>query len=870
MMVDFLPHGYCMRWEPGLVGTHVIADALIAVSYFCIPGLLWFGIKKRTDIKFNWVFIPFLLFILACGVTHVMDIVTLWAPLYWLAGFFKVVTAVASMVTVAAIYQLMPQIRHVLTPQQMHVRDAQRLQTVLDGATNVSVIATNTDGMITIFNSGAENLLGYTSEELVGRNTLGIFHLASEIAARGLELTQELGKPVQGFDVFVEKAKNGGHDEREWTYVRKDGSHFTVNLVVTALKDPDGAVGGFVGVAMDVSARKAAEAASKISDAHFRLIAETVGDYALLMLDAAGHVISWNIGAERMKGYTAAEVIGQHFSIFYAPEDIEKGHPDEELRIAAKLGRYAEEGWRVRKNGSRYLADVVIAAIYDEAGKACGFAKVVHDITERKRTEERFELVVEASPSAMIMIKGDGLITLVNSQTEKLFGYGRHELVGRSIEMLLPERFRGHHGALVDGFFGAPSARAMAAGRELYGVRKDGSEVPVEIGLNPINASSGKFVLASIIDITARKQTEIALRETEINFRTMVEAVPQMVWITRADGFNIYFSQKWMDYTGLTLEESLGHGWNKPFHPEDRQRAWEAWQEATNRTDGSYRIECRLRRADGAYRWFLILGVRQLNLDGTTQKWFGTCTDITLAKVSEAGLKAANHELEQFAYVASHDLKAPLRAIQKSAKWLEEDLEEHLTDETREHLKVLRGRVKRMDKLLDDLLAYARIGRSTDSRYEEGIKGDVLMEDVLALLPLEGFLVEVSASFANIEVCRMPLQHILMNLIGNGIKHHHQKTGKIGVTVEDAGDFYSFAVKDDGPGIAAQFHDQVFEMFRTLRPRDQVEGSGMGLAMVRKHIEVAGGRLRLESARGEGSTFRFTWPKRHQLRKELA
>ena len=374
----------------------------------------------------------------------------------------------------------------------------EKLQSVLDGSTNVAIIATNLNGIITLFNAGAENLFGYKSEELVGRQTPGIFHLASEIVARGLELTEELGKPVEGFDVFIEKTKNGGHEEREWTCVRKDGSQFTVNGVVTALKDPAGTISGFLGVAMDVTARKEAEAASRISAEHFRLIVETVEDYALIMLDAGGRVISWNVGAERIEGYKACEIIGRHFSMFYTPEDIEKGHPDEELRIAAKLGRYTEEGWRVRKDGSRFVADVAIAAIHDEAGKVRGFAKVVHDTTERKRTEERFELVVEASPSALIMVRRDGRITLVNSQTEKLFGYARHELVGRSIEMLLPERSRGPHGVLVDGFFSAPAARAMAAGRELFGVRKDGSEVPVEIGLNPIDASSGKFVLASI------------------------------------------------------------------------------------------------------------------------------------------------------------------------------------------------------------------------------------------------------------------------------------------------------------------------------------------------------------------------------------
>jgi PAS domain S-box-containing protein len=251
--------------------------------------------------------------------------------------------------------------------------------------------------------------------------------------------------------------------------------------------------------------------------------------------------------------------------------------------------------------------------------------------------------------------------------------------------------------------------------------------------------------------------------------------------------------------------------------------------------------------------------------------------DITARKEAERRLlersiqlEAANKELEEFAYVASHDLKAPLRVIDNASKWLEEDLAGHLTDETREHLTLLRGRVKRMEKLLDDLLAYARIGRSTDSRYTEVISGDLLMDEVLMLLSAERFTLTVSPCFKSIQVCRMPLQQILMNLIGNAIKHHDKKEGRIDVTVEDCGGHYAFAVQDDGPGIAPCFHEQIFQMFQTLRPRDQVEGSGIGLALVRKHINVFGGSLELKSAEGEGSTFRFTWPKQQQLKKEAA
>jgi signal transduction histidine kinase len=167
-----------------------------------------------------------------------------------------------------------------------------------------------------------------------------------------------------------------------------------------------------------------------------------------------------------------------------------------------------------------------------------------------------------------------------------------------------------------------------------------------------------------------------------------------------------------------------------------------------------------------------------------------------------------------------------------------------------------------MDKLLDDLLEYSRIGRETDDRHTEAISGSVLMENIQGLIsPPAGFIVDATPSLAGIEVFRMPLQQILINLISNAIKHHDKKTGRIEVSVEDLGANWGFSVKDDGPGIPAEYHEKIFKMFQTLKPRDQVEGSGMGLAMVRKHVDVAGGELKLQSAVGQGSTFSFTWPK---------
>ncbi len=259
------------------------------------------------------------------------------------------------------------------------------------------------------------------------------------------------------------------------------------------------------------------------------------------------------------------------------------------------------------------------------------------------------------------------------------------------------------------------------------------------------------------------------------------------------------------------------------------------------------------------------LSVGEMLLEDQTL-FSGLVRDITERKEAEEALKATNEELERFAYIASHDLKAPLRVIDNASKWLEEDLAEHLTHDNRENMDLMRGRVKRMNKLLDDLLEYSRVGRATDDRYQEQVNGIILVEEIVELLaPPEGFTIDVSPAFASIQFLRMPLQQILLNLINNALKHHDKAHGLITIGVEEHIGHYRLTVTDDGPGIPQTFHEQVFDMFKTLKPRDQVEGSGMGLAMVKKHIDLAGGTVHLESTEGQGSTFIILWPKQHTM-----
>jgi PAS domain S-box-containing protein len=226
-----------------------------------------------------------------------------------------------------------------------------------------------------------------------------------------------------------------------------------------------------------------------------------------------------------------------------------------------------------------------------------------------------------------------------------------------------------------------------------------------------------------------------------------------------------------------------------------------------------------------------------------------------------AELERSNRELDQFAYVASHDLKAPLRAIALLSEWITEDAAPVLPPASLAHLTKLNGRVRRMDKLLNDLLDYSRAGRVRD--VPELVDTRQLLQSTVELLALpEGFTVLLPEAMPVIVTERVPLETVLRNLLQNAGKHHHDpQHGCVSVTAEDQGEAILFTVRDNGPGIPLEYHDRIFKLFQTLQPRDQVEGSGMGLSVVKKTVESRGGSVRLASEAGTGAAFSFTWPK---------
>jgi signal transduction histidine kinase/CHASE3 domain sensor protein len=233
----------------------------------------------------------------------------------------------------------------------------------------------------------------------------------------------------------------------------------------------------------------------------------------------------------------------------------------------------------------------------------------------------------------------------------------------------------------------------------------------------------------------------------------------------------------------------------------------------------------------------------------------------TVLATTNAALEDRNRELEQFAYVASHDLKAPLRAIANLSEWIEEDLNDRLPQENQHQMQLLRGRVHRMEALINGLLEYSRIGRVQSPTELVDVK-ELLLEVIDSLAPPDSVQVEIAPEMPTFKTKVILLRQVFANLIGNAIKHHDRSDGHVRISVQDQGNWYEFAVADDGPGIDPIYHDKIFTIFQTLQARDTKESTGIGLSIVKKIVETEGGTIRLESQEGKGAAFYFTWRQR--------
>lgn len=577
----------------------------------------------------------------------------------------------------------------------------------------------------------------------------------------------------------------------------------------------------------------------------------------IIGLHLDGTIQTWNAAAERLYGYLAHEVVGRSVHVIVPAnrrdeveallQRVRGGAPTQQLRTV-----------RVDRDGREIHVELRIAPVRDSAGTVIGKSAMVRDITEETQAEDRFRLAVEASPSAMIMVDARGRILMLNAEGERLFGYARSDLIGRSVELLVPERYRAQHPDHRSAFIDAPVSRAMGAGRELYGLRRDGSEVPVEIGLNPIHTREGTVVLCSIVDVSER-------RKAEERFRLAVEASPSGMVMVDGAGTIVMANAETERMFGYDAGELIGRSVELlvPRRFRGQHTSYRAGFNAAPeaRRMGAGRDLFGVRK-DGT-ELPVEVGLNPIETD-EGMLVLSTIVDITARKQAEQDLAQqarelarSNADLEEFAYVASHDLQEPLRMVSSYTSLLAERYRDRLDDEARQFIEFAQDGATRMRQLISDLLAYSRV--RTRGKALEPV--DVATCFQLAMRNLEVAIAErgvriTGAPEGTVLADRSQLALVFQNLLSNAMKFC-EGTPAITVTSRcdaDAG-LWVCAVRDNGIGLPPQYSERVFQMFHRLHTRAEYEGTGIGLALCKRIIERHGGRIWVESDGERGSTF---------------
>jgi PAS domain S-box-containing protein len=588
----------------------------------------------------------------------------------------------------------------------------------------------------------------------------------------------------------------------------------------------------------------------------------------VIIADPEGRLFYANAAYSRFLGYREDELSTGRCTLSQLthPEDLDL-HRREYLRlVTGEIPAFSIEKRCLRKDGAPVWVRENASVRGDVAGHPLEVIELVEDIDERKRVdevaranEEKFRLVVESVPTALVMVDEHGRIVLINPQTEKLFGYSRDELLGKPVEMLVPAASRTQHVHDRKAFLHDLRGRPMGAGRDLYGLRKDGGKVPVEIGLNPIVTGTGVLVLAAIVDISERKRAEARVRESEERFRTLADNIAQLAWIADKRGSIVWYNRRWLDYTGMTLAEAQGSGWQKVHHPDHLQRVM-ARRKHSVETGEIWEDTFPLRGKDGQYRWFLSRAIPIRNTEGQVQRWFGTNTDITEERLAQEALEQADRRKDEFLAILAHELRNPMAAISAATRLLSVP---HLTEEHAALAKEsLERRVQQLARLVDDLLDVSRIARGKILLHRENLDLAIAVERAVeATRPFfedrkQTLKLEVrSPLLVSGDVVR--LEQVATNLLVNAAKYT-ENGGEIVLTAIEEEGSAVLRVKDNGIGMPADLLPKVFDLFGQAESslhRSQ-GGLGVGLSIVKKLVEMHGGTVSAHSeGPGKGSEF---------------
>jgi PAS domain S-box-containing protein len=723
---------------------------------------------------------------------------------------------------------------------------------LIEGVKDYAILMLGPSGEIRSWNPGAERMSGYTFEQVAGRN-FGSFFPPEDFAHGKLE-------------EILRIAEADGEYEEHGTRVRTDGTHYPVRCAYTASRDPAGNLRGFSVISRDLSE-------STESGAKYQGLMEAAPD-AMVVVNQAGEIVLLNVQAEKRFGYRRDELLGQKVTNII-PEGFAERLIADDLRssedaMAQQIGTGIELNAR-RKDGTGFPIEIMLSPLESPEGTLVTAA--IRDISVRKNAEkvlaqmeEKYRGLLEAAPDAMVVVNQVGEIVLLNLQAEKQFGYRRDELLGQKVTNIIPEGFAER---LVADDLRSPEdalAQEIGTGIELTGLRRDGSEFPMELMLSPLESTEGTLVTAAIRDITVRRKAEKHLAQMEGKYRGLLEAAPDPMVVVNQAGEIVLLNLQAEKQFGYRRNELLGQkvkniipeGFAERLIADGLRSAEDALAQkigtgielSGRRKDRTeFPIELMLSPLGGAEGILVTAAIRDISVRKSAE------ADL-LHKVEE--LNRSNEELGQFAYIASHDLQEPLRMVASYTQLLSRRYKGKLDTDADEFIAFAVDGATRMQRLIQDLLAYSRVGTKGRELLSTSSEGALRS----ALSNLRGAIEESGAQITHdplpdVLADEMQLIQLFQNLVGNAIKYQNPGIPKIHVGAMNGGKQYRFTVQDNGLGIDPQYFERIFGMFQRLHKRQEFAGTGIGLAICKKIVERHGGQISVESQPGVGSTFCF-------------